>query len=377
MRHLALLLGLLTLTSPLLAQVPPPQVTVATPLKKVISEWDEYTGRFEPVSVVEVRSRVAGFIDQVHFRDGQIVQKGDLLFSIDPRPFAIAAEAARADIARAQAQLELAQSDIERAQPLLQNRTLTQREFDSRLSLQRVALAAVQSAQATLKTAELNLEWTEVRAPLSGRVSDRRTDIGNLVIGGQSAGTTTLLTTIVALDPIYFSFDASEADYLKYSRQFLSGQRPSGRDSPNPVQVRLADEKTWSRQGRMDFVDNVLNARSGTIRGRAIFANSDAFLTPGIFGRMRLWAGDSEALLIPDSAIASDQSSKIIFVIGPDNIVAQRILTLGPIVEGLRVVRAGLKPDDRVIINGLANPFLRPGVKVNAEFGEIKAAASN
>lgn len=228
MRHLALLLGLLTLTSPLLAQVPPPQVTVATPLKKVISEWDEYTGRFEPVSVVEVRPRVAGFIDQVHFRDGQIVQKGDLLFSIDPRPFAIAAEAARADIARAQAQLELAQSDIERAQPLLQNRTLTQREFDSRLSLQRVALAAVQSAQATLKTAELNLEWTGVRAPLSGRVSDRRTDIGNLVIGGQNAGTTTLLTTIVALDPIYFSFDASEADYLKYSRQFLSGQRPSG-----------------------------------------------------------------------------------------------------------------------------------------------------
>lgn len=377
MRHLALLLGLLTLTSPLLAQVPPPQVTVATPLKKVISEWDEYTGRFEPVSVVEVRPRVAGFIDQVHFRDGQIVQKGDLLFSIDPRPFAIAAEAARADIARAQAQLELAQSDIERAQPLLQNRTLTQREFDSRLSLQRVALAAVQSAQATLKTAELNLEWTGVRAPLSGRVSDRRTDIGNLVIGGQNAGTTTLLTTIVALDPIYFSFDASEADYLKYSRQFLSGQRPSGRDSPNPVQVRLADEKTWSRQGHMDFVDNVLNARSGTIRGRAIFANSDALLTPGIFGRMRLWAGDNEALLIPDSAIASDQSSKIIFVIGPDNIVAQRVLTLGPIVEGLRVVRAGLKPDERVIINGLANPFLRPGAKVNAEFGEIKAPASN
>jgi len=360
------------------AQAPPaPQVVVATPVKKTITEWDEYTGRFDAVAAVEIRPRVAGFIEQIHFRDGQIVQKGDILFTIDKRPYEIAAESARADIARAQAQLELAQNDVERAQPLLQNKTLTQREFDNRLSTQRVALAALQTAQATVKTAALNLEWAEVRAPLSGRVSDRRIDVGNLVAGGQSAGASTLLTTIVALDPIYFAFDASEADYLKYSRLSQTGRRPSGRDTPNPVQVRLADETSWSREGRMDFVDNVVNPRSGTIRGRGIFDNKDGFLTPGVFGRMRLWAGDREALLIPDSAIASDQASKIVLVVGEDNMVSARTVTPGPLAEGLRVIRAGLKPDERVIINGRSNPFVRPGSKVTPQPGEIKLQPTN
>lgn len=377
MRRLLLTLTLVASATPLAAQAPTPQVVVAKPLQKTIAEWDEYTGRFDPFAIVEVRSRVSGFIDQIHFRDGQIVQKGELLFSIDRRPFEIAVESARADIARAQAQLEQAQNDIERAQPLLQNKTLTQREFDTRLSVQRVALAALQTAQASLKNAELNLEWTEVSAPISGRVSDRRVDVGNLVAGGQGASATTLLTTIVAPDPIYFSFDASEADYLKYSRLYLNGKRPTGRDSPIPVEVRLADEKSWSRRGQMDFVDNVLNPRSGTIRGRAIFENKDGFLTPGVFGRMRLWAGDVDALLIPDTAIQSDQANKIVLVVLDDGMVAPRVLTLGPLSSGLRVVTSGLKAEERVIINGQANPFVRPGAKVVAQPGEIKERASN
>lgn len=368
----------LTIGHEAIAQGPPtPQVVVANPLKKTIAEWDEYTGRFDPIAFVEVRARVSGFIDKIHFRDGQIIQKGDLLFTIDQRPFEIALESSRADIARAQAQLEQAQNDIERAQPLLQNKTLTQREFDTRLSAQRVAIAALQTAQATAKNAELNLEWTEVRAPISGRVSDRRVDVGNLIAGGQGASSTTLLTTIVALDPIYFSFDASEADYIKYSRLYVNGDRPSSRDTPNPVQVKLADETVWARQGHMDFIDNVISRTSGTIRGRAVFDNKDGFLTPGTFGRMRLWAGDAEALLIPDTAVASDQARKIVLVVADDGMVGSRVVTLGPIYNGLRVVRAGLKAEERIIINGQANPFVRPGGKVTTQPGEIKEQPNN
>jgi RND family efflux transporter MFP subunit len=352
---------------------PAPAVTVAQPLARTISNWDEYTGRFEAVAQVEVRPRVSGFIDLVHFRDGQMVKKGDLLFTIDPRPYQLASEAARAEIARARAQVQLAESDFDRAESLSRNQTITARDVDQRRSSLAVARAALLVAEANLKTQELNVEWTQVRAPIDGRISDKRIDAGNLVAGGQG-GNATLLTTIVALDPIHFLFDASEADYLRYSRLFQSGARPSGRDTPNPVQVKLSDETAWNRQGQMDFVDNQLNRRSGTIRGRAVFANADQFLTPGTFGRMRLWAGDAEALLIPDAAIVSDQARKIVLALGPDNKLVPKVVTLGPMADGLRVIREGLAKTDRVVINGLANPFVRPGAVVNPQAGEITIA---
>ena len=262
---------------------------------------------------------------------------------------------------RRKAQVALAATDAARAQQLAESRTITSREVDQRKASLEVAKAQQLAAEAALRNAELNLEWTQVRAPISGRVSDRRVDAGNLIEGGQAGAT--LLTTIVTLDPIHFVFDASEADYLRYTRLSAQGQRPSSRDVKNPVIVRLADETEWKHTGVMDFVDNQLNARSGTIRGRAIFENKDLFLLPGVFGHLRLFGGNIAALLIPDSAIVSDQASKIVFTVTPDNKIAVKQVQLGQIHEGLRVVLAGLDQNDRVVIDGLANPFVRPGVR--------------
>jgi membrane fusion protein, multidrug efflux system len=347
---------------------PPPPVTVASPLQKVITEWDEYTGRFVAMATVEVRARVSGFIDSIHFKDGQIVKQGDLLFVIDPRPYKIAVEQAKADLERARAKLEIANLDVQRATPLVSNQTLTQREFDTRRSTQRDAAGGVASLEASLKQAELNFEWTEVRAPISGRISDTRVDAGNLISGGQSGATP--LTVIVSIDPIRFVFDGSEEDFLRYMRLAAAGGRPSSRDAQNPVSVRLADETDYKHQGRMDFVDNVLNPKSGTIRGRAIFDNKDGLLTPGYFGRLRLFGGQHDAILVPDSAIASDQASKIIFTVADDGTVGTKRVELGPMVEGLRVVRSGLAATDRIVIDGLQRA--RPGQKVKAEDGKIE-----
>jgi RND family efflux transporter MFP subunit len=354
---------------------PPPAVTVATPLSQKITEWDEYTGRFEAVETVEVRARVSGFIETVNFRDGQMVKKDDLLYVIDKRPFALAVDSARAEVDRVTATVALTSADVERAEALVRTNALTQRDSDTRKAALKQAQAQLDSARAALRTAQLNFDWTEVRAPLTGRISDTKIDAGNLIAGGASASPT-LLTTIVSTDPIRFVFDASEADYLRYARLNASGDRTSSREVANPVRVRLADEAEWTHDGKMDFVDNQLNPRSGTIRGRAILANSDGFLTPGTFGRLRLFAGEHEALLIPDAAIVADQTNKIVMEVGPDNQVVPKPVTLGPIVDGLRVVRGGIGKDDRIIIGGLANPFVRPGVKVDPKPGEIKTAAA-
>jgi RND family efflux transporter MFP subunit len=350
---------------------PPPTVTVSHPLQKSITEWDEYTGRFTALETVEIRARVSGFIDSVHFKEGQIVKKDDLLFVIDQRPYQIAVEQAKADIERAQAKLDIATQDVNRATPLLQSQTLTEREFDTRKSVQRDAAGQLASANAALKQAELNLEWTDVRAPIAGRISDKRVDAGNLISGGQTGAT--LLSVIVSIDPIHFVFDGSEADFLHYLRLAAAGTRPSSRDAPNPVAVRLADEAEYPHQGRMDFVDNAINPKTGTIRGRAVFDNKDGFLTPGLFGRLRLFGGTHDALLIPDSAIASDQANKIVFTVAEDGTVGTKRVELGPIIDGLRLVRSGLAPTDRIVIDGL--PRARPGQKVKAEDGTIKAAS--
>jgi len=353
------------------AAPPPPPVTVSKPIQKSITEWDEYTGRFVPVATVEVRARVSGFIESIHFKDGQIVKKDDLLFVIDQRPYQIAVEQAKADLERARAKYDIATSDVDRATALVRNQTLTEREFDTRKSTQRDAAGQVGSGEAALKQAQLNLEWSEVRAPIAGRISDRRVDAGNLITGGQTGAT--LLTSIVTLDPIHFAFDGSEADFIRYLRLAASGVRQSSRDTPNPVAVRLADETEFKHRGRMDFVDNVVNAKTGTIRGRAIFDNKDGLLTPGFFGRLRLYGGQRDAFLIPDSVISSDQASKIVFTVADDGTVGTKKVELGPIVDGLRIVRSGLAPTDRVVIDGIQRA--RPGQKVTAEDGTIEAAA--
>ncbi len=353
-------------------QQQPPPVSVAAPLKKHITEWDEFTGRFEAVETVDARARVSGFLDSIHFKDGQIVEKGDLLFVIDQRPFRIAVEQAKAQVDQAQAQFDLANSDIERARPLLERRTISVREFEAREATARGALASLAAANARLKDAELSLEWTEVKAPISGRISDSRIDVGNLISGGQAGST--ILTRIVSLDPIRFVFEGSEADYLKYTRLGISGQRPSSRDTANPVAVKLIDEEEFRHIGKMEFVDNAFDPKSGTIRARSIFENKERLLVPGIFGRLRLFGGSFDALLVPDSAIASDQARKIVMIVTSDGTVAAKVITLGPIVDGLRVIRSGLNASDRVIIAGMQRA--RPGQKVTPELTEISSGAA-
>jgi RND family efflux transporter MFP subunit len=354
---------------------PTPKVVVSRPIAKRVHRWDEFTGRFEPMEQVEVRPRVSGFIEQIHFKDGEMVQKDDVLFTIDQRPYEIARDAARADVLKARAQVVFAVADYERGQQLVDSRTIPVKELDQRRANLDVATATAQSADAALRNAALNLEWTEVRAPLGGRISDRKVDVGNLVAGGQGTATT-LLTTIVRLDPIYFVFEASEADYLRYSRLAVSGGRASSRNAPTPVEINLADETDWPHRGVMNFVDNRLSSRAGTIRGRAVFDNHDLFLTPGTFGRARVFGGDVDALLIPDQAISSDQANKIVMTVGVDKKIVPKPVVLGPMSGGLRVVTSGLAPSDEVVISGIANPFVRPGALVDPIAGEIETAAN-
>jgi RND family efflux transporter MFP subunit len=349
------------------AAAPPPPVTVANPIAKKITEWDEFTGRFEASKQVEVRSRVSGLLELVNFRDGEFVKKGELLYVMDRRPFEVAIEQVKAQIEESRAKLKLAQSDLERARPLLKKRAIPAREFEARQIQVREAEAILAGADARLREAELNLEWTEIRAPIAGRISDTRVDEGNLISGGQASAT--LLTTIVSVDPIHFIFEGSEADYLKYSRLDRAGQRPSSREVQNPVGIRLADEKEFTHSGKMNFVDNVVDAKSGTIRARAVLDNKESFLTPGMFGRLRLFGGSFDALLLPDSAIASDQASKIVMTVSSEGIVVPKVVELGPLVDGLRVIRSGIKADDTVVIKGVLRA--RPGQKVTAEKVEI------
>lgn len=352
---------------------PSPPVSIAPPLAKRVTNWDEYAGRFEAIRTVDVRPRVSGIIEAIHFKDGQIVKAGDPLFTIDQRPFMIAADVSRAEIARAKAQVLLQESEVDRATPLARSGTLTGRELETRQANLAIARAQLASADANARNAELNLEWTVVRAPIDGRVSDRKVDVGNLVTAAQNP---TLLTTIVSTDPIHFLFEISEADFLRYGRLYLSGTRPSSREVSNPVRVRLADERSWTRTGRMNFVDNQLNPRSGTLRGRAVIDNPDELLQPGLFGRIQVFGGENDALLIPDSAVISDQARKVVFTVGADGIVKPQPVTLGGLSDGLRVVLSGLAPDTLVVVDGLANPMVRPGAKVAVQRTAIKEASN-
>ena len=374
LKRLSLALAALCLGSlAALAQGGPPAmpVGVSEPIAKRVIQWDEYSGRFEARAVVEIRARVSGFVDKLHFKDGQWVKAGDPLFTIDKRPYEIAVESATADVARNRAQVDLAELQVTRGAALIGSRTITESDNDTRKSNLAVAKAQLKAAEAALHNAQLNLEWTVVTAPLAGRLSDRKVDPGNLIQGGQQGAT--LLSTIIDFDPIYFVFDVSESDHLRYQRLYLAGTREQAGSATIPVKIRLADETEWKREGTVDFVDNVLNPRSGTIRTRAIVANTDKLLTPGVFGRVQLYGGEYDAMLIPDSAVVSDQSRKIVFVVGADNVVQARPITLGPLYDGLRVVRSGLKADEKIVLDGLANPMVRPGAKVVPQKAQIAA----
>ncbi|CAH2604944.1 Efflux RND transporter periplasmic adaptor subunit [Rhodovastum atsumiense] len=360
-KSLALLTLLLATSAlPAAAQSPPPAVTVAPPERRNVTEWDEHLARLEPSARVELRARVSGQVEQVHFRDGQVVRAGELLFTLDRRPFEIAVAAAKAEVASAQAKLDHAGQELERTLPLVRDRVAPVAQLDARRATLRDATAALDAARARQRNAELELSWTEIRAPNAGRVSDRRVDPGN-----QVQQNSTLLTTIVTLDPIYAVFDMSEADYLRLARHLGTATRPADGQGAPPVELRLADEQGWDRQGRMDFLDTTLDPRSGTLRARALVSNPELFLTPGLFARLRLRVGESDALLVPEEAVAADQAARIVLTVAADGTVVPKPVSLGPVVDGLRVVREGLSAQDRVVVSGLHRA--RPGSKVTAE----------
>lgn len=399
---------------------PPPAMTppttidvkVAVPITHRIVEWDEYTARLEPIEFVEVRARVGGFLQSIHFKEGQIVKKGDLLCVIDPRPYTAELHRSEAELAEAQAreteaksmlaqaeadkkeavaQEILEQKRMKRAEQLLAEKAISKEDYDTRESALVQSSAAVESsgsriesaksaivaataaigtAEAAIESAKLNLTYTEVRSPVTGRVSKRIVTEGNLVSGGTAEST--LLTTIVSLDPIHCYFDADESAFLKYQRLAQSGKRGSSRDVKNPVFVALADEKpNFPHKGHMDFVDNRMDPNTGTMRGRAILRNTDLTLTPGLFARLRLPGSASyEAILIPDLSIGSDQSVKFVYVVEEDGTIRRQEVKIGPTVHGLRVIREGLKGTEKIITQGTQR--VRPGMKAKSTLEKIE-----
>jgi RND family efflux transporter MFP subunit len=343
-----------------------PSVTVANPAQRTIVDQDEYVGRFVAVESVEVRARLSGYLSGIHFTDGQLVKKGDLLFTIDRRPFQIVLEQMRANLAQARANLAFTEADLARGQELLHNKTITEQTFDARTQAKRVAEAAVAAQSAMVRSAELDLdEYSELRAPTDGRIGDRRVAVGNLVTGG-TGGNTTLLATIVSVDPIRFEFTFDEASYLRYQRFAGASQQVASRDGGVSLALKLIDEKDFQHSGKIDFVDNVIDRSSGTIRGRALFDNKDSIFTPGMFGRIRVPGSPPyAALLVPDTAIGSEQARKFVLVVDDAGIARQKYVTTGQFDGGMRVIKDGLTASDRVIVNGLMRA--RAGQKVNVE----------
>ncbi len=352
---------------------PPPAVTVATPAKRTVFDYDEYVGRFAAINAVEVRARVSGYLDKLHFKDGQLVKQGDLLFTIDKRPFQNTLDQARANLVQAQSNVSFTESDYTRGQQLVRDKTITDQTFEQRAQAFRNAKASVSNNEAAVRQAELDLEFTELRAPVNGRIGDRRVSPGNLVTGG-TGGNTTLLATIVSIDPIYFEFTFDEASYLRYERLARTGQDIASRNASVQVALKLIDENDFDHEGRMDFVDNVIDRSTGTIRGRAVFANPNEVFTPGMFARVRVPGSPPyEALLVPDAAIGTEQARRFVMVVDAQDIARPKYVTLGQLTsDNLRVIKDGIGPDDRVVVSGLMQA--RPGQKVRPEEQGAKPA---
>jgi RND family efflux transporter MFP subunit len=360
----AVLAGALALSAcqgrPKAAATPAPAVTVAHPLVEQVVDWDDYVGQFQAVNTVEVRPRVSGYLVGVHFKDGQMVRRGQELFTIDPRPTEAALQQAEAQQARAEATLANARTELARRKELLGIQAVSKEEYEAQQAAVRTAAADVAAAQANVRAQALNVGFTRITAPISGRVSYRRVDVGNAVVADS-----TVLTTIVSVDPIRFVFQGSEALFLKHQRQ--GGAHALG----TPVRIRLEDEPDYRWRGKLDFIDNAIEPGTGAIRGHAVVANPSGFLTPGMFGHMQLAdAKPYQGMLIPDTAVATQGAKRIVYVAAPDGAVDVRVVELGPLSGGLRVIRSGLKPQDLVIIDGQQRA--RPGQKVKAKLDRIR-----
>ena len=357
---------------------PAPTVSVAAALEREVQDWDEFTGRFQAVQHVDIKARVTGYIDRVAFREGSLVSKGDLLFSIDPRAYANETRRSEAELARLRAAAMLARDQLRRAQLLRGTGAISRDDFDQRADSSLQALASLAAADAALANARLNQSFTNVRAPISGRVGRAEVTVGNLVQTGQSA---TLLTTLVSVDPIYVEFEGDERAYLKYRQRSPAAadasaaasasaqEKSAGVDadaSAQTILLGLADEEGFPHSGRVVFVDNALNPQTGTIRIRAQLNNPDGRFAPGLFARLRLVGGRKHrAVLINDKAVGTDQDQKFVMVLGADNKLAYRPVTLGKLVDGMRVVQSGLQVGERIVVNGLQR--VRPGVTVQPE----------
>lgn len=351
---------------------PAPAVAVSTPLQRDIAPQIGFLGQFSATQHVELRAQAGGVLAEIHFKDGDIVRKGDLLFVIDPVPYEIKLSQAQAQLDTANARLELANREFERAQTLRNEDAGSEQNVDQRNAEKRAAQAAVDAAKALMRDARFDLDRTRITAPFTGRIGNHQVSVGNLVSGNRSgSGPTTLLTTLVSLESLYLDFDISEADYMAIMRERA---KDKGAVS-SKVQISLSDEKTYAREGTLNFIDNALNRSSGTIRARATVANTDGMLTPGTFARVRLAISKpTPTLLVPDAAVLNDQANRMVLTVGADSVVKQKFVEVGELRDGLRVIRAGLDPKDRVIIDGI--PTAAPGAKVTPKAGEIRAAAS-
>ncbi|HEY8536307.1 MAG TPA: efflux RND transporter periplasmic adaptor subunit [Vicinamibacterales bacterium] len=372
---LALAAAACTQTAAQPSEPPPPQVPVAEVIARQVAEWDEFTGRLEAVNTVAIRPRVSGYVSAVRFEEGAIVRRGDVLFQIDPRPFQAEVDRLRAELARAQATVERARSELARAERLAAEHAMSREEHDRRAAFARESAALVEATAAALRAAELDLEFTRVTSPIDGRVGRALVTPGNLVSSGP--GEATLMTTVVSLDPIYATFDADEATFLRYGELARAGRRKGARASV-PVRVALASDEGFPREGQLDFLDNQVDPATGTIRARAILRNPDLALTPGLFVRVRLQGRPAyDGVLIQDRAVATDLDKRYVLVVDGRQTIEYREVTLGPIVDGLRVVRDGLSPGERIVVSGLQR--VRPGMTVSpvevAMTGELEMGA--
>lgn len=351
-----------------MAAPPPPVVTVAHPVWREVAELDEYTGRLEAAAAVDVRARVSGFIDSAPFEEGSVVKVGTLLFVIDPRPFQAEVDKAAADVDRAKAQVELTSSELKRLEKLSGGSATEKEILDARYN-KAAADAMLASARAELESANLNLQFTRVTAPIAGRISRKLVTEGNLITGGGTAGPATLLTTITSLDPIYCYVDADERAVLKYQRLSREKKRKSAREARIPAYLALVDEPTFSHEGYIDFVDNRLDPATGTLKARASFRNTDGYFTPGLFARLRVPGSTPyPATLVADEAVGTDQAQRFVLVANKDNVVEYRPVNVGVLFEGMRVVE-GVRTDEWVIVNGMVKS--RPGMKVEPKQGPM------
>lgn len=352
--------------TPAVVPSPPPIVTVSHPIVQEVTDYEDFTGRLAAVESVEVRARVGGYLEKILFEPGAEVKKGDILFQIDPRPFQVELERAKAELARAEAQLKIQEVEVERLTELIKKQAASAIELARVVGDRDAALAAKDAARAAVEQAQLNLDFTTVRAPIDGQISRNYVDVGNLVQGGQGMGMSTLLTMIVKMDPIYAYFDVDEETVLRIRKLIRAGELTTYKDADYPVLLGLSIEKDNPHRGRVDFVENHLDPTTGTLNVRAVFDNPKRVLSPGLFARIRLPVSQPhQAVLVPERALGSDQGQRFVLVVNDKNVVEFRPIQVGRLHDGLREIHNSITPNDRIITNGLQR--VRPGVPVEPQ----------